>query len=404
MRAAAALALFAAAFPWGGHPTAHRAAAIPIARSAQLDGPGAQEAAVLEANPGAPDSTPVVVASKPFGESYLLAEMFAQLLEARGFEADRRLGLGATEIAFQALRTGAVDIYPEYTGTGLLAILGEEPRGDARSVFRRVAENFRERWDARWLLPLGFENTYAVAVRRVRNLSDLAREGGGLVAGLSPDFIGREDGLPGLRAVYGFEPAEVRALLQAVKYQALAASEVDVIDGYSTDGAISRYDLVVLEDDLGFFPPYEAAGLVNGSFWRRRPDAVAALSEISGLLDESRVRGWNRRVEVDGDAIADVARDALSEIGLVASERTADGAERTADDVGLAAYMWQNRSETLRLSRRHMLLVLVSLAGAVLLAVPRRDSCSKGRAKAPRARSEASACCRRCPASLSSPS
>src|SRR3954471_4136181 len=109
---------------------------------------------------------PIIVASKPFGESYLLAEMFAQLLESRGFEVDRRAGLGATEIAFGALRTGAIDVYPEYTGTGLTAILHEEPKGGAGAVFGRVSREFEARWGVHWLPPLGFENTYAIAVRR----------------------------------------------------------------------------------------------------------------------------------------------------------------------------------------------------------------------------------------------
>jgi len=125
---------------------------------------------------------PVVVASKPFGESYLLAEMFAQLLEAHGFAVERKLGLGATELAFQALRTDAIDLYPEYTGTGLTAILHESPSADPREAFSRVATEFSRRWGIRWLPPLGFENTYAIAVRKetaerlhLRTLSDLTK-------------------------------------------------------------------------------------------------------------------------------------------------------------------------------------------------------------------------------------
>ncbi|MGH7464206.1 MAG: glycine betaine ABC transporter substrate-binding protein, partial [Longimicrobiales bacterium] len=147
----------------------------------------------------------ITIASKPFAESYLLAEMFAQLLEARGFRVERRLGLGATEIAFRALRSGAIDIYPEYTGTGLLAILHEQPQRDARAVFRHVATVFPQRFDAYWLPPLGFENTYAIAVREetarqyeLRTLSDLSRAAPQLTSGLTPDFVGRPDGLPGL--------------------------------------------------------------------------------------------------------------------------------------------------------------------------------------------------------------
>lgn len=340
------------------------------------------------------DRPPVIIASKPFAESYILAEIFAQLLEARGIAVDRRFGLGATEIAFGALREGAIDIYPEYTGTALAAILGEEMQADADGVYRHVAGTFRERWDARWLAPLGFENTYAIAVRRetaeelgLATLSDLAREAGGLRAGFTPDFIGRSDGLPGLNAAYGFEAAEVLPLLQAVKYEALVESGVDVIDGYSTDGLIARYDLVVLEDDRGFFPPYEAAGLVNGDFWRRRPDAIAALSELSGLLDVERVREWNRRAESDGDPVTDIARDALVELGLVGSDgggmvesdpaesAAARGSTAAAESVrtpvvGFVTYMWRNRTDLLGHARRHIVLVIISLGAAALLAIP----------------------------------
>lgn len=320
--------------------------------------------------------SPVVVASKPFGESFLLAEIFATLLEERGYAVDRRPGLGATEIAFEALTRGAIDVYPEYTGTGLTAILGDTPDGDAASVYRRVSRAFRDRWGVRWLPPLGFENTYAVAVWRstadslgLSTLSDLAREAPDLVAGLSPDFIGRADGLEGLRAVYGLEPGEVRSLLQAVKYQALAEGAVDFIDGYSTDGAIARYDLVVLDDDRGFFPPYEAAALVSADLPATHPGAIAALAELSGRLDVEAMRRGNERIEVDGDDPAEIARDLLAEIGLVdAPDPGTVAAERRGD--GLLAYLWANRAETARLTVRHLQLVGASLLAAILVALP----------------------------------
>jgi osmoprotectant transport system permease protein len=319
---------------------------------------------------------PIVVASKPFGESYLLAEMFAQLLEARGFEVDRRPGLGATEIAFQALRTEEIDAYPEYTGTGLLAILGERPSSDPRQVFRRVYREFRDRYGARWLPPLGFQNTYAIAVRRetarrfgLTTLSDLARVSQRLRAGLTPDFIGRPDGLPGLRQAYGVDFRSVRALLPAVKYEALAAGEVDVIDGYSTDGFILRYDLVILEDDRGFFPPYEAAALVSPGFVRDIPAGVAALTELSGLLTELDMRRLNRRVEVDGEPVSQVAADELRLLGLTKGVRGKPRV-REASTQGLIGYLWNERRIILGLTLRHLLLVSVSLAGAIAFALP----------------------------------
>jgi osmoprotectant transport system permease protein len=331
--------------------------------------------AILRPQTSAP--RPVVVASKPFGESYLLAELFAQLLEARDFKVDRRLGLGATEIAFQALRTNQIDVYPEYTGTGLLAILGKQPSADAHLVYRQVSSEFRRRYGTRWLPPLGFQNTYAIAVRRetarrfhLATLSDLSRAPGGFRAGLTPDFIGRPDGLPGLQKAYGLHFRSVRALLPAVKYQALAAGEVDVIDGYSTDGFIVRYDLVILQDDRGFFPPYEAAALISPAFARDIPAGVAALTELSGLLTEADMRRLNRRVEVDRIPIPRVAAAELLALGLTAPK---PGIAPDSSDVsagGVLVYLWERRVTILNLTLRHVVLVVVSLVGALCVALP----------------------------------
>jgi osmoprotectant transport system substrate-binding protein/osmoprotectant transport system permease protein len=321
---------------------------------------------------------PIVVASKPFGESFILAEMFAQILESRGMRVDRRPGLGATEIAFQALRTGSIDVYPEYTGTGLVAILDEDPTGSPAEVFRRVSSTFRDRWGIHWLPPLGFENTYAIAVRRetaeskeIRTLSDLAARGAEFIGGFSPDFIGRSDGLVGLGEAYGLAPRDVRALLHAVKYEALALGEVDVIDGYSTDGLIARFDLVVLRDDREFFPPYQAAPLVGSNLWDTRPEAVRALSELAGTLDEETMRELNRRVEVDGEGVPLVARDALKALGLVEGPavRMLDSG-RAPSTVGFGTYIWDRRQATWTLTLRHLLLVSISLIAATLVAVP----------------------------------
>ena len=321
------------------------------------------------------DRRPVVVASKPFGESYLLAEIFAQLLEARGVRVVRRPGLGATEIAFGALRSGAIDVYPEYTGTGLLAILGQPPARDPAAVFALVATAFRRRFGIRWLPPLGFENGYAMAVRRetaarygLRTLSDLARVGGRLTGGFTPDFIGRADGLPALARVYGLRLDAVHPLVPAIKYQALAAGKVDVVDGYSTDGLLIRYDLVVLDDDRHAFPPYEAAALVGAEVQRADPGAVLALSELSGRLDVGRMRQLNRRVEVDGEAVATVAADALSALRLTG--RAEPPRWGTAGRGSLWRYFVAERATLARLTLRHLLLVVLSLGAAVLVAVP----------------------------------
>jgi osmoprotectant transport system permease protein len=310
---------------------------------------------------------PVVVASKPFGESYLLAEMFAQLLESRGIRVERRPGLGATEILFGALRTNAIDVYPEYTGTGLVAILHDT--ASRESAFSHVSRRFMELYGIRWLPPLGFENTYAIAVRRetaaryrLATLSDLARASPRLVAGFTADFIGRADGLEGLARSYGMRFRAVRPLSPALKYQALATGGVDVIDGYSTDGLLARYNLVTLSDDKHFFPPYDAAAVVSPRLARARPDAIAALSALSGRLDVMRMRALNKRVEVDREDVAVVARDALRDV--LGSTSITRGVVR------------ENRALAIPLARigalaaRHLLLVAIALLAAILVAVP----------------------------------
>jgi len=331
---------------------------------------------------------PIIVASKPFGESYLLAEMLAQLLESHGMVVDRRMGLGQTEIAMQALRSGAIDVYPEYTGTGLLAVLHDSLTdslaSDPRRVFAHVAREFASRYGVRWLPPLGFQNSYAIAVRRetaaryhLRTLSDLARESGHLVAGFTPDFIGRPDGLAGLARVYGVHPRAVRPLAPAVKYQALASGAVDVIDGYSTDGLLSKYDLVTLADDKHFFPPYEAAAVVGTRMTRERPEAIAALTMLSGVLDESRMRVLNRRIEVDGEDVKRVAADALRDIGLAggmsAGARSAGSARNPGSlstKGSLSRYLWERRAAIWTLVLQHLLLVALALGAAIIVAVP----------------------------------
>lgn len=327
---------------------------------------------------------PIVVASKPFGESYLLAEMFAQLLERSGRKVERRMGLGATEVAFTAIRTGAVDVYPEYVGTGLVAILRDtvtsDMRADPRIAFAHVATNSLQRFGVHWLPPLGFQNGYAIAVRRetavkyrLRTLSDLASSPARLLAGFTSDFIGRDDGWRGLQRHYGITLAAVRPLAPAVKYQAIEARAVEIIDGYATDGLLAKYDLVTLDDDRHFFPPYEAAALVSTRLMNGDAGAAAVLASLSGRLSEARMREWNRAIEVDGRAIPDVARLALETVGLGRGAAT-NGDPRTSvgrtDRAGFWQFMLDRRAETLRLTFEHLRMVVVALLAAIAVAVP----------------------------------
>ncbi len=254
--------------------------------------------------------------------------------------------------------------------------LADSLSGDPSAVYAHVSRVFAARYGIRWLPPLGFQNGYAIAItsaasRRlsVHTLTDLAREGGQLTGGFTADFIGRTDGLVGLTRVYGLHLKAVRPLAPAVKYQALASGAVDVIDGYSTDGLLARYELVTLADDRHAFPPYEAAAIVGPRLAAEQPAAVAVLTLLSGRLDEHRMRAMNQRVEVGGESVAAVAADVLRELGLVEGSKGA-AAPKAAARAGFARYLWDDRTHIAALTGRHLILVGLSLLAAVLVAVP----------------------------------
>lgn len=314
---------------------------------------------------------PLVVGSKNFAESRLLAEVFAQLIEARtAIAVERRFGLAGTQICFEALQSGAIDLYPEYTGTGLVSLLGMEASGPTETL-ATVRREFLHRWDLHWLAPLGFENAYELAVPRalaeregLSTISDLVRLAPGLTAGFGFEFSERADGLPGLEATYGLRFATVRPMQQALKYRAVGAGEIDVLDVYTTDGRLLVYDLTVLDDDRGFFPPYEAAALVRGSALDARPGLAAALGLLAGAFDESTLRALNLRLQENGESEATVARDALRSLGLVT-----DRAEEQASPAGA-----QRRSADLpvlfRRTVEHLSLAALALGLGIAVAVP----------------------------------
>jgi osmoprotectant transport system permease protein len=318
----------------------------------------------------------IVVGSKNFEESRLLAEMFAQLLEARtDLEVERRLGLAGTQVCFEALRTGAIDVYPEYTGTGLVSILGAEATGNAATTLRRVRTEFLSRWDLWWLAPLGFENSWEIAVpqelaerERLRTISDLARVSGTLRGGFGHEFVGREDGLLGLERTYGLRFASIQRLQQALQYQAAGERQIDAMDAYTTDARLLRYRLVVLEDDKGFFPPYDAAPLVRGATLARHPEVGTILGLLAGAFDEERMRALNFRLQEKGESETVVARDALRELGLLGG--VAAQPEDTRPASGFLGTLWAERSEIGRRTLEHLALSALALAFGALVSVP----------------------------------
>jgi osmoprotectant transport system permease protein len=322
----------------------------------------------------------IVVGSKNFEESRLLGEVFAQLLESRtDLRVERRLGLAGTQVCFEALKAGAIDVYPEYTGTGLVSILGEEAKEGASGTLNRVRREFLSRWDLWWISPLGFENSFEIAVPRelaerehLKTISDLARISPRLRGGFGHEFVGREDGLLGLERVYGLRFASVQPLQHALKYQAAGGRQVDAVDVYTTDARLILYNLVVLQDDKGFFPPYEAAALVRGETVRKHPEVGSVLGLLAGAFDEERMRALNLRLQEGKEDEAVVAKDALRELGLVQGEASGTSEDTQAPPAapGLSHYLWDERQALIRRTLEHIGLSAVALLAGILVAVP----------------------------------
>lgn len=318
----------------------------------------------------------IVVGSKNFEESRLLAEIFAQLLEARtDLQVERRLGLAGTQVCFEALRTGAIDVYPEYTGTGLVSILGEPAKQNPAQTLNRVRSEFLARWDLWWLSPLGFENSFEIAVPRelaerenLATISDLARISKRLRGGFGHEFVGREDGLLGLRKVYGLEFRTVEHLQQALQYRAARARQIDALDVYTTDGRLILYDLRVLRDDRNFFPPYEAAALVRGETLAKHPDVGSVLGLLAGAFDEDAMRKLNFRLQEGHESETAVATDALRSIGLLAKERNAQAP--VTRKTGILAYAWSERGNLFQRTLEHLGLSAAALLLGALVSVP----------------------------------
>ncbi len=300
----------------------------------------------------APDT--IVVGSKSFTESYVLAEIVAQVVEEVGeARAARRLGLGGTGIVYQALVSGDIDVYPEYTGTISRAILKDPSVTGVEALRERLRPLGLTISD-----PLGFTNTYALAVRRdtaerlgLRTISDLRRHPG-LAAGFDPGFLERDDGWPGLQRHYGLRFRDVRIMEHALTYPALASGRVDVIDVFSTDGQLAARDLVLLADDRGFFPDYAAVLLARGSLPARAPRTWAGLGRrLAGRLDNAAMARLNALADLEGRSFREVAASFLG-----AAPGPARGPARVR--------------ELGRLTLEHLGLVGVSVAVAIALGVP----------------------------------
>ena len=257
----------------------------------------------------------LVVGSKNFTESALLGELVAQHIERRlGFKVQRKLNLGGTLLAHQALTSGAIDLYPEYTGTALTAVLKRAPANDPAAIFQQVREAYQTQWRLDWLRPLGFNNTFAMIVRgetaraaRLATLSDAARARDWKL-GVGYEFIQRPDGLPGLLKTYNLRTAGPPISMDlGLLYAALKSKRVDLIAASSTDGLISVLDVTVLQDDRHYFPPYECAVIVREETLSKYPGLRETLEQLSGRLPDPVMRKLNFGVDGEHRPPAQVA-------------------------------------------------------------------------------------------------
>lgn len=283
---------------------------------------------------GAADENAVQIAigGKNFTEQVLLCRMFTQLVDADPrFRAEARANLGGTMICFNALKGGSLDLYAEYTGTGLVNILDRPALSDPDEAYDAVKQAFAEKWDLVWLEPLGFNNTYALTMRRehaeelgIETVGDLAEylranPDADLTAAFDGEFHARPDGYKGLIEHYDFEfPAKPKQMDAGIMYRACAEGQADVISAFATDGRIAAFDLKVLKDDLGFFPPYYAAPLVRRDTLEENPGLRETLNQLAGRLSNDKMRELNYRVDEEGVRAERVAHEYLVEEGLVA--------------------------------------------------------------------------------------
>jgi osmoprotectant transport system substrate-binding protein len=286
---------------------------------------------------------PVRIGSKDFTEQLILGEMYALLLENAGITTESRLNLGGTQVAQEALLAGEIDLYPEYTGTGLTVVLGmpidavaqatpvegmpDDAEADSidQRVYDIVSEEYLEQFDLVWLDESAFNNTQALAVKRafaeeqgVSTITELAEIAGELTIVAPSDFVERPDGLQGLQEFYGMEFGNVLSVAPGIRYQALEEDQAQVVLAFGTDGQVAGLDLVLLEDDKGLWPPYHVAPVVRNQTLTANPGIADALNPIAPLLTDQAMSALNW--QVDGPEKlepADVARAFLEEQGLL---------------------------------------------------------------------------------------
>lgn len=269
----------------------------------------------------------IVVGSKNFTENIILGEMLAQLIEAKTeIKVERKLNLGGSDVTFRGLKNGDLDVYPDYDGTAYSFYLDiQDPITDPSAVFDMVNERLQAEAGLTFTTPYGFNNTYTLAIPRaladqlqVASYSDLVAAAPDLILGVEHEFLNRDhDGLPGLVATYGLNFRDVIPMETGLKYRAIEESKVQLINAFSTDGKLRALDLVVLQDDENFFPPYNGAPLVRLATLEKYPELEEVLNSLGGQLTDLEMQELNYLVDEAGKSEVEVAKEFLQRKGLI---------------------------------------------------------------------------------------
>lgn len=270
-------------------------------------------------------STGIKVGSKDFTEQFILGEMYALVLENQGLKVERKLNLGGTPVAQAALQSGQIDLYPEYTGTGLLTVLKEPTQSNQKQVFDTVAKAYKEKFNLVWLKPAPMNNTQALVMTQegskkygIKTISQMIAKASQLTMIGPPEFEAREDGLPGLQKAYGdfklknFIPAD-----PGLRYKTLNNNQADVAVAFGTDGEISALKLVILDDDKKLFPPYQVAPVIRQKTLEQNPGIRDVLNTLSPKLTTETMQRLNYEVSGKQREPAEVAKEFLTQEGLL---------------------------------------------------------------------------------------
>ncbi|MCO4754318.1 MAG: ABC transporter permease subunit [Bacteriovoracaceae bacterium] len=322
----------------------------------------------------AQNKPPIVIGSKIFSESIILAEIAAQLFEDKGVKVVRKTNLGGTKVVFDALNAGDIDLYPDYTGTGYVMILKQSGETDPQVVYEIVSKEFSKKFSIAWSAPLGFNNTYSLAVRKddeqfknINNISDLSNTVERNLIASPHEFMERQDGFNPFKSFYNlnFKSNNVKSLSSGLMYSAIRDKQVDLIISYSTDGRLGAYGLKLLKDDKKFFPPYYAAFLTREEVLQDRPEVAEVFEELEQLISEQDMIKMNDLVDREKREPSEVAKNFLIEKGLLQGTKT-----HTKISKNFLSYVVMKKNYLWKIVKEHLLLSFGALFLALAISLP----------------------------------